>query len=96
MHLPVASLAVSNSTPGLGESVVLTCTRDGGRVAGTTFDFQGGGPVGGRLAVNSVAGTASFAVDESDLGVGLVFTCTATDENGTGVPSREVLIFPTA
>ena len=96
VDLPVASLAVSNSTPGLGESVVLTCTRDGGRVAGTTFDFQGGGPVGGRLVVNSAAGTASFVVEESDLGVGLVFTCTATNENGTGVASREVLVFPTA
>lgn len=96
VDLPVAELSVPNPTPGLDETVDLRCSRAGGAVTGTTFDFQGGGPVGGRLVVNSAAGTASFVVEESDLGVGLVFTCTATNENGTGVASREVLVFPTA
>ena len=96
VDLPVVELSVPNSTPVLAQLVVLTCTRDGGKVAGTIYDFQDRGSFSGLLAVDEVGGTASFTVEQSDLGVGLVFTCTATDENGTSVPSREVLVFPTA
>ncbi len=78
------TLRVSNPTPQPNEEVILTCTLISGSGANATFDFQ---PTIGRLIVDRTAGTASFIVNESDVGVALEFTCTASDENGAGEPS---------
>ncbi len=80
------TLRVSNPTPQPNEQVVLTCTLvDGGGSANVTFDFQ---PTFGRLVVNSNAGTASFIVDQTDVGVALTFTCTASNDEETSLPSN--------
>lgn len=46
----------------------------------------------GRLFVNHATGTATFIVEESDVGVAFNFTCTATNEAGTSRPSNQQVI----
>lgn len=79
------TLRVSNPTPQPNEEVILTCTLVSGSGANVTFNFHS---QDGRLVVDPVAGTARFIVQESDVGVALEFTCTASDENGVGEPSN--------
>ena len=83
------TLRVSNPTPQPNEEVILTCALVNGTGANVTFDFQ---PEVGRLSVDHDAGTARFIVDESDVGVAITFTCTASDENGPGNPSNSETI----
>ena len=86
---PAVSLRVSNPTPQLNEEVILTCVLVDGSGANVTFDFQS---AGGRLLVDHNAGTARFIVQESDVGAALTFTCTASDESGTGNRSNSLTI----
>lgn len=90
--VPVATLSVSNPTPQVNEEVVLTCSATGGG-DGVTFAFQ---PLTSRLQVDERRGTASFIVDETDVGIALSVTCTATNEHGTSARSNAQLITPTA
>jgi len=83
------TLRVSNPTPQPFEQVTLTCSLVNQVSANVTFDFQ---PNLGRLVVDHDAGTARFIVDESDVGVAIAFTCTASDENGAGDPSNSQTI----
>ena len=91
--IPVVSLAVSNPTPQVNEEVIFRCAVASGGMGNVTFDFQ---PRDGRLFVNSVAGTATFIVEEADVGVAFTFTCTATSEAGTSEPSNAQTIVPTS
>ena len=83
------TLRVSNPTPRANEQVTLTCMLTDGRAENVTFNFQ---PADGRLVVDPAAGTASFIVQESDVGVALIYTCTASDQNGTSEPSNSQTI----
>ena len=87
------TLRVSNPTPQPFEELILTCTLVNGGGADVTFDFQ---PDLGRLSVDHDVGTASFIVDQSDVGVAITFTCTASDESGAGEPSNSqtVIVSP--
>jgi len=87
-HLAV-TLLVSNPTPRPNESVRLTCSLVNVGGASVSFNFQ---PQDGRLIVDPVAGTASFIVQESDVGAALTYTCTASDENRVGEPSNSQTI----
>ena len=90
--VPVATLSVSNPTPQVNEEVVLTCSAAGGG-DGVTFAFQ---PTTSRLQVDERRGTASFIVQETDVGIALSVTCTATNEHGTSGLSNVQFITPTA
>lgn len=91
-NVPVVALSVSNPVPQVNEQVVLTCSVVSGDAGGVTFDFQ---PATGRLIVNRTTGTATFIVQETDIGATFAFTCTAANEQGTSEPSREQMIIPT-
>lgn len=90
--VPVTRLTASNTSPSVQEEVFLTCARIAGDAAGITFTFA---PNDGRLFVDRRQGTASFIVSESDVSQEFVFTCTATNDAGTGEPSNSVVIIPT-
>jgi hypothetical protein len=83
--VPVVRLSVSNPNPVVNEEVVFTCRVIDGDGAGATFAFQ---PEDARLIVNSRLGTASYIVDQSDIGTELRVTCTATSAAGTSEPSN--------
>ncbi|MEK7731245.1 MAG: immunoglobulin domain-containing protein, partial [Planctomycetota bacterium] len=83
------TLLVSNPAPRPNEPVTLTCSLVDGGSANVIFDFQ---PDDGRLSVDHDAGTASFIVQESDVGAALTYTCTASDENGVGNRSNSQTI----
>lgn len=89
--VPQVRLSVSNPTPQLNEAVGLTCSVVGGSSEAVTFDFQ----PAGRLIVNRAAGTATFIVLETDLGVAATFTCTGTNAEGTSPPSDSLVFIPT-
>ena len=89
--VPVVRLDVSNSNPLAGEELLFECTLVGGDPDGVTFAFQ---PAGGRLIVDPQSGTALYVVDQSDVGVELVVTCTATNAFGTSEPSNQQVIIP--
>jgi hypothetical protein len=91
--IPRVRLSVSNPAPQPNEEVNLTCEITAGDESNATFAFQ---PQAGQLIVNATAGTASFIVNEVDIGASLSFTCTATNEHGTSPPSNSVLIIATA
>jgi hypothetical protein len=90
--LPVVTLQVSNVTPQLNEEVLLTCLLVSGDSTSLSFDFE---PRFGGLIVNEQAGTASFIVSETDIGVSRALTCTATNDVGTSAPSNEQVVIPT-
>ena len=90
--IPVVRLDLSNSSPQVNEEVRLTCSVVGGDAGGVVFDFQ---PANGRLFINRASGTASFIVEETDVGVEFAFTCTATNETGTSGPSNQRVIIAT-
>ncbi len=85
-------LVASNTTPTLGEEVFLRCMIVEGDASNPTYRFQ---PNTRRLIVDAMAGTASFIVEEVDLGTELLATCTVTTDAGTSEPSNRVSIFPT-
>lgn len=87
------TLLVSNPAPRPGEQVNLTCSLVTGGGANVTFNFQ---PQDSRLVVDPVAGTASFIVQESDIGAALTYTCTASGDNGVGEPSdsQTIIVSP--
>lgn len=89
--VPVVRLDVSNSNPLAGEELLFECTLVEGNSDGVTFAFQ---PAGGRLIVDPQSGTALYVVDQSDVGVELVVTCTATNAFGTSEPSNQQVIIP--
>lgn len=89
---PAVTLTANNTQPFEGDQVNLTCSVVPGQSrVGVTYEFQ---PVSFRLVVNSVAGTAFFIVDQSDVGIELRFTCMGTNAAGTGELSNTVSIFP--
>jgi hypothetical protein len=87
------TLSVSNPTPQPNEQVTLTCALTNVGDGNVTFDFQ---PADGRLIVDHAAGSAGFIVQESDVGVAMIFTCTANDSSGTSAPSDPQTIIPGA
>ncbi len=89
--VPVATLTVSNPTPQVNEEVLLTCLVTNDVSGPLTYEFQ---PGDGRLFSDPRLGTASFFVEQADVGTAFVFTCTAANENGTSEPSNEQLITP--
>lgn len=91
-NVPVVILSVSNPTPQLNEEVLLICSIVSGDTAGVTFEFQ---PTGSLSFVDRRAGTAILIVEQTDIGVALTFTCTATGDAGTSAPSRAQVITPT-
>lgn len=91
--VPVVRLSVSNPAPQVNEEVLLTCSVVNGDSGGVTFDFQ---PADGRLFVDHTAGTATFIVEQADIGVAFAFTCTGATQDGTSQPSNEELIVPTS
>ncbi|HNQ23063.1 MAG TPA: hypothetical protein PKK06_08215 [Phycisphaerae bacterium] len=84
-------LTVTNPHPLPGDQITLRCTVTDGTSAGVTFDFA---PRTGRLVIDRTRGTASFIVDQSDVGVTFSFTCSGTNEAGTGPTSAPVLVIP--
>jgi hypothetical protein len=91
--IPTVTLSVTNPTPQLNEEVILRCSLVGNVDGLVTFDFQPDDP---RLVVNQTAGTGSFVIQEIDIGgAGFAFTCTATTNAGTSLPSNQVVIIPT-
>jgi hypothetical protein len=91
-EVPVVRLSVSNSNPMVNEEVVFTCRVVDGDAAEVTFAFQ---PADARLSVNSRIGTASYIVDQTDVGVELTVTCTATNAAGRSEPSNRQSIIAT-
>ncbi|MFQ5413038.1 MAG: hypothetical protein ACE5E6_01130 [Phycisphaerae bacterium] len=89
---PRVTLTVTNPTPNLLEEVQFLCVVEGGSAEGVTFAYQ---PDDARLVVDSATGVASIIVQESDLGVGVTFTCTGTNASGTGPPSLPQTVIPT-
>jgi hypothetical protein len=90
--VPAVMLIVSNPTPVINEEVLLSCLVTNDVSGPVSFDFQ---PASGRLFIDPQRGTASFFVEQSDLGATFVFTCTATNENGTSPLSNEQIVSPT-
>ncbi len=90
--IPVVRLDLSNPSPQVNEEVRLTCSVVGGDAGGVLFDFQ---PANDRLFINRASGTASFIVEETDIGVEFAVTCTATNETGTSRPSNQQVIIAT-
>jgi hypothetical protein len=91
---PSVRLTVNNSQPFVGDQVDLTCSVLPGEIsAGVIYNFE---PTSARLVTNPTAGTAFFIVDQSDVGIELVFTCTGTNLAGTGEPSNSVSVFPSS
>ena len=89
---PVVTLTISNPNPMINEEVLLRCSPAGGTGAGLTYAFQ---PAGLLVGVNPGAGTAAFIPSEADGGTEFRFTCTGTNEAGTGDPSNVQVIIPT-
>lgn len=89
--VPSVFLSVSNETPGLSETVFLTCTRSAGSRDGLTYSFQ---PNDGTLLIDRAAGTASFTTSEPDVGTEFAFTCTAMNDFGTSSPSNRISVIP--
>ncbi len=87
------SIQVSNPTPQLFEEVTFRCTTDGAASEPLTFDFHSPDVA---LHVDSINGTASFVVSESDLGLTLDVTCSASDRMGRAAVSNRVTVAPTA
>ncbi len=90
--LPTVRLTASNTSPTAQEEVLLACTLTSGDATGVTFAFS---PNDGRLAVDPQRGTASFIVSETDVNQAFTFTCSATNEAGTGASSNRVVVIPT-
>lgn len=90
---PQVGIAAVPSTPAVGETVTLSCSVVGGESTGITFAFQ---TSDGRALDPFNADTATFVVDETDVGTSLEFTCTGASAAGTGPPSVPVIVIPVA
>ena len=86
------SIQVSNPTPQLFEEVTLRCQTVGTVSEPLTFDFQSRDIA---LQVDSANGTASFVVNESDLGLTIDVTCSASDGTGRTAQSSRATVAPT-
>ena len=86
---PTVRLSVSNPSPLPNEEVQLRCTLQSGSTDGLIFAFQ---PTTARLTVDRQQGTASFVVDQSEVGIETTFTCTATNSAGTSPVSNPATI----
>ena len=87
---PTVRLTASSPAPLLAEQVTLRCTVIAGGGGTVTFAF---GP-DADLSVDANAGIATFIVNEPDLGSDLQFTCTGTNDAGTGPPSDPISVIP--
>lgn len=89
---PTVRITASSPAPFLNEQVTLRCTVvDDGGDPDVTFAFE---PDIGRILVDSQAGTAVLIVDEVDLGSEFRFTCSGTNDAGTGPSSSPVSVIP--
>ena len=92
-NTPVVTLTVSNPNPTVNEEVLLRCSPAAGSNRGLTFAFQ---PAGLLVGINTSGGTAVFIPSEADVDTEFLFTCTGTNEAGTGEPSNTQVVIPTA
>ena len=88
---PEVTLPVSNPTPTTNEEVLLICRAADSTQAVTSFAFQ---PTIDLIGVNAFQGTATFIPSAADAGTAFNFTCTGTNESGTGGPSPPQLVIP--
>lgn len=89
---PSVVLFVSNTQPLVRDQVDLRCrVAPGLDATGVTFAFAA---TSAALTVDASGGTAFFIVDEADVGAELRFSCTGTNEFGTGDESNEISVFP--
>ena len=89
--LPEVTLTVSNPNPTTNEEVLLICRASDPTQAVSSFAFQ---PTIDLIGVNSFRGTATFIPSAADAGTEFNFTCTGTNESGTGGPSAPQLVIP--
>ena len=89
--LPEVTLTVSNPNPATNEEVLLTCRASDPAQTVSSFAFQ---PAIDLIGVNPFHGTATFIPSAADAGTEFQFTCTGTNESGTGGPSRPQLVIP--
>lgn len=89
--LPEVTLTVSNPNPTTNEEVLLTCRASNPAQAVSSFAFQ---PAAELIGVNAFRGTATFIPSAADAGTEFNFTCTGTNESGTGGPSAPQLVIP--
>ncbi len=85
-------LLVSNPSPGVGEQVFATCEVIAGDSTGLVFSFT---PADARLVVDGQSGTATWIVDQTDIGIALSLTCRATSPDGSSAVSPAALIIAT-
>lgn len=89
---PVVRLSVDNPAPGLSESVLLQCTLSSGSTGGLEYSFS---PEVNLISINRRNGTATFIVNQTDLGLAILFSCRARNDQGTGPGSNIVTVIPT-
>ena len=89
--LPEVTLTVSNPNPNTNEEVLLTCRASDPAQTVSSFAFQ---PAIDLIGVNPFQGTATFLPSAADAGTEFQFTCTGTNESGTGGPSPPQLVIP--
>ena len=93
---PTVRLSVSNLTPQVNEQVTLRCIPTNDAPGPILFDFQTSGLASARLVENTEQGTATFIVDESDIGVATSVTCSATNDFGEGPRSTAQIVVATS
>ncbi|MCH8241708.1 MAG: hypothetical protein IH897_03730 [Planctomycetes bacterium] len=89
--LPEVTLTVSNPNPTTNEEVLLTCRASDPAQAVSSFAFQ---PTIDLIGVNAFRGTATFIPSAADVSTEFQFTCTGTNESGTGGRSAPQLVIP--
>ena len=87
----IVTLEASNTSPNVGEAVLLTCVVFGIGAQNATREFAGSVD---RLDIDAISGTATLIPAASDVGAALAFRCTATGTDGTSFTSNEVLVIP--
>jgi len=87
------AIQASNVTPQVLEQVTFRCTTQGTTISPVTFAFQSPDVT---LGVDGLSGTATYIISESDLGLSISVTCTATDGSGISVESSPATVTPTA
>lgn len=85
-------LSISNPSPGVGEQVFADCEVVAGDTIGLVFSFQ---PADARLVVDGLNGTATWIVDQADVGIAISLTCRATAPDGSSAVSPIALIIAT-
>ena len=89
--LPEVTLTVSNPNPSTNEEVLLICRASDPTQVVSSFAFQ---PTIDLIEVNRFRGTATFIPSAADAGTEFNFTCSGTNESGTGGPSPPQLVIP--